>query len=42
VLYYDVISDSDRLEEMLEHSNGAREVPVILDGNQVSIGYGGS
>ncbi len=40
--YYDVKQDSKKLEEMLQHSNGVREVPVIVEGGKVSIGYGGS
>jgi len=27
---------------MLELSGGRREVPVIVDGNSVTVGYGGS
>jgi len=27
---------------MLKHSNGKRDVPVIVDGAKVTIGYGGS
>jgi glutaredoxin 3 len=30
------------LEEMLRYSNGARRVPVIVDGGKVTIGYGGT
>jgi len=37
-----VTADSDRLNDMLKLSGGARKVPVILDGDQVNIGYGGS
>jgi glutaredoxin len=38
----DVVKDSDRLEEMLKFSNGARKVPVIVKGANVDIGYGGT
>jgi glutaredoxin len=31
-----------KLEEMLRHSKGVRKVPVIVEGDSVSIGYGGS
>jgi hypothetical protein len=30
------------LKAMLVHSKGRREVPLILDGTKVSIGYGGT
>jgi hypothetical protein len=30
------------LDEMLAHSKGVREVPVIVDDGAVTIGYGGT
>jgi glutaredoxin len=30
------------MEEMLKLSKGVRKVPVILDGEKVIVGYGGS
>jgi hypothetical protein len=30
------------LDEMLKFSNGARKVPVIVEGEKVEIGYGGT
>jgi hypothetical protein len=30
------------MEEMLKHSGGVRKVPVILEGDKVSIGFGGA
>jgi hypothetical protein len=30
------------MEEMLHYSNGERKVPVIVKGEKVTIGYGGS
>ena len=30
------------MEEMLEHSGGVREVPVIVEGDDVKVGFGGS
>jgi len=36
-----VKEDRARLEEMLKFSKGARNVPVIVEGGNVSIGYGG-
>jgi glutaredoxin len=38
----DVSKDRSALEEMLEHSGGRREVPVIVEGKNVTVGYGGS
>jgi len=40
--YRDVVRDSTLLDEMLGHSSGRRDVPVIVDGGAVTIGYGGS
>jgi hypothetical protein len=37
-----VKQDPIKLQEMLMHSRGARNVPVIVEGEKVSIGYGGS
>lgn len=30
------------LDEMLVHSKGVRQVPVIVDDGKVTIGYGGT
>jgi hypothetical protein len=30
------------LDEMLKHSQGCRDVPVIVEGAKVTIGYGGT
>jgi glutaredoxin len=38
----DVLEDKDRLQEMLNLSNGVRKVPVIVKGKKVEIGYGGT
>jgi glutaredoxin len=38
----DVTKDRSALQEMLRHSGGRREVPVIVEGKNVTIGYGGS
>jgi glutaredoxin len=38
----DVREEEGKLEEMLRLSNGARKVPVIVEGDKVKIGYGGS
>lgn len=41
VEYHDVVSDSSKLDIMLKHSEGARRVPVIVDQEEVTIGFGG-
>ncbi len=38
----DVKLDAAKLDEMLKYSKGVRNVPVIVEGEKVSIGYGGS
>jgi glutaredoxin len=38
----DVREDKTMLEEMLKVSNGVRKVPVIVDGEKVQIGFGGT
>jgi len=40
--YFDVKSDSNKMEEMLLFSKGLRKVPVIVEGKEVTIGYGDS
>lgn len=30
------------MKEMLKYSNGRKDVPVIVEGGQVSIGFGGT
>ncbi len=42
VEYYDVRADPTKLEEMLKYSKGVREVPVIVEGDKVTIGDGGT
>jgi hypothetical protein len=34
--------DPDKLDEMLRYSKGQRNVPVIVEGEKVTVGYGGS
>jgi len=41
-VYHDVKADRGRFEEMLAHSCGRRQVPVIVVDGRVSVGYGGS
>jgi glutaredoxin len=38
----DVVQQADKLDEMLEFSEGVRKVPVIVDGGKVEIGYSGT
>jgi len=42
VEYVNVKKDKAALERMLRYSKGSREVPVIVDGDRVTIGFGGS
>ena len=39
--YYNVIKEPDHLDTMLQHSKGARKVPVIVEGEKVTIGFEG-
>lgn len=39
--YYNVIKEPKHLDTMLKHSNGARKVPVIVEGDTVTIGFDG-
>jgi len=41
-VYIDVKSDPAGLQEMLKLSGGARQVPLIVEGKNVTIGYGGT
>ena len=40
--FYSVIKDQRKLAEMLKISNGKRQVPVIVEGDKVNIGFGGT
>jgi glutaredoxin 3 len=40
--YINVRKNPASLDRMLEYSHGERKVPVIVDGEKVTIGYGGS
>jgi hypothetical protein len=37
-----VKKDPAALQRMLAHSHGRRAVPVIVDGDRVTIGFGGT
>ena len=38
-VFIDVEDDSSQLAEMLAHSGGRRQVPVIVEGEKVSVGF---
>jgi glutaredoxin len=40
--YLNVKKDKSALARMLEFSKGDRRVPVIVDGGEVTIGFGGT
>jgi glutaredoxin 3 len=40
--YVNVKKDPAGLSKMLEHSNGRRSVPVIVENGKVTIGFGGT
>ncbi|MCP4350550.1 MAG: glutaredoxin family protein [Desulfobacterales bacterium] len=40
--YFDVKADQSKMDEMLKLSGGERRVPVIVEGDKVTIGYGGT
>jgi hypothetical protein len=42
VIYRDVVEDPEALKEMLRLTQGTRKVPVLVEGSQISIGFGGS
>jgi hypothetical protein len=42
VAYKDVEQDKAAMAEMAGLTRGRRDVPVILEGGKVTIGYGGS
>lgn len=39
--YYNVRKDPAGLERMLAYSKGRREVPVIVDADEVTVGFAG-
>ncbi len=41
VEYYDVRQDADKMDSMLKYSDGTRKVPVIVDQDNVTIGFNG-
>jgi hypothetical protein len=41
VEYISVIDKPNQMDRMLKYSDGARKVPVIVDGDDVIIGFDG-
>ena len=41
VEYYNVVKEARHMDTMLKHSQGARKVPVIVEGETVTIGFDG-
>jgi hypothetical protein len=42
VIYRDVKENAQAMEEMLRLTDGNRQVPVMVEGDKISIGFGGS
>ena len=40
-VFIDVDADIKNLQEMLDYSGGKMAVPVIIEGDRVTIGFGG-
>lgn len=40
--YVNVLEDEAGLERMIKLTNGRRKIPVIVDGGNVTIGFGGT
>jgi glutaredoxin 3 len=40
-VFINVDADPDKLKEMLAYSGGKRQVPVIVEGDKVSVGFAG-
>lgn len=40
--YIDVLADPEQMRRMEMMTMGRREVPVIMEGGQVTIGFGGT
>ena len=41
-VFFDVGADPKTLNEMLSLSGGRRQVPVIVEGDKVTVGFGGA
>jgi hypothetical protein len=42
VIFRDVKADAQAMAEMLRLTPGNRKVPVLVEGERISIGFGGS
>jgi len=42
VIFRDVKADAQAMAEMLRLTQGNRRVPVLVEGEKLSIGFGGS
>lgn len=42
VRYFNVQKDESAFQQMLQYSGGKRSVPVIVEGERVTIGFGGT
>ena len=42
VEYKDVLEDDAYMTEMLKYSKGKRLVPVIVEGEKITVGFGGT
>jgi hypothetical protein len=42
VIFRDVKEDAQAMQEMLRLTHGNRQVPVMVENDQISIGFGGS
>lgn len=42
VQYVNVKQDAAGMEEMLKYSKGRKDVPVVIEGAKVTIGFGGT
>ncbi|TAK06403.1 hypothetical protein EPO44_05430 [bacterium] len=40
--YINVLKDDEGLRRMLEYSKNRRQIPVIVEGGKVTIGFGGT
>jgi glutaredoxin 3 len=40
--FVDITTNREQLEEMLEYTGGVRKVPVIVQGEKITVGYGGT
>jgi len=40
--YINVLKDEAGLKRMLEYSNNRRQIPVIVEGGKITIGFGGT